>query len=205
MNDEVDSFCIMAGITTKTNPTFLPDYILTSVIPIFTIRHPALVVESWYRTESRALEPHTSAKIWRFLPSYDFLREVYDWFLQRCPEQMQGNRGQGPFHPIIIEADDILEENQTIEKLCKLINMESALVPSEWDVQELPTDAYIRSYVQGLFTSTSIDKSKSGKGLDLQHKYQDWRDEFGTETADYLITLTERDLANYFYLREKRL
>lgn len=205
VDETVNSFCVAAGAGAKTNPTFLPDEILTSVIPLFIIRHPALVVESWYRTESRALTLDLSSKSWQTLVGYDFLREVYDWLHERCPEQMGAYKGKGPFRPLVIEADDIIEDGRAITKLCTLINMDPSLVPSEWEAQELPKNDWSRSYVQGLFNSTAIDKSKSAKDLKLEERYQKWRDEFGTEVAEHLIKCTEMDLANYYYLKERKL
>lgn len=136
---------------------------------------------------------------------YDFLREVYDWFSERCPQQMGAYKGSGPFRPLIIEADDIIEDGRAITKLCTLINMDPSLVPSEWEAQELPKNDWSRSYVQGLFTSTAIDKSKSAKDLKLEERYQKWRDEFGTDVAEQLIKRTEMDLSHYYYLKERRL
>lgn len=207
MDDRVHSFCIAAGAVAKTNPTFLPDDIFTSFIPVFTIRHPALVVESWYRAESRALNLDLSVQTWESNTGYSFLREVYDWFLQNCPDKIQkdANEGQGPFHPLIIDADDVLEDEQTIPRLCRLIHMDPSLVPSDWEAQELPTDAWTRSFLQGFLSSTCIDKSKSANGLDLEERYQIWREEFGDGIAQYLIKFTERDLAHYRYLKERAL
>lgn len=199
------SFCISPDFPVKTNPTFLPDEILTSVIPLFTIRHPALVVESWYRAESRALCVDLSDQSWKSLAGYGLILELYDWFLERCPERMAINRGHGPFYPLVIEADDILEDGQAIAKLCQLCNMDPKLVPLEWETRELPEDSWTSSYVRGLWTSTSIDKSRSGKGLDLEQKFQEWRHEFGLDTAEYLMKYTKRELESYFYLRQRRI
>lgn len=197
---------------TRTNPTFLPDDFLTSWLPIFLIRHPALVFESWYRAESRAGSVDLLDKSWAYITTFRYSRELYDWFVANDPNFMcREEKSAGikhPSKPIVIDADDIIEEG-SLNKLCELCNMHAPFIRYEWEVTRPLEDGRhsprCLSYMSGLWSSTSIDKSKTSRGINMATKYNQWKEEFGTAVADALHTLVENAMLDYSYLKSKQI
>ncbi|KAK4629745.1 Pyrrolopyrazine biosynthesis cluster protein F [Fulvia fulva] len=183
----------------KTNPTIFPDSFLRSWRPIFLIRHPAVSFESWYRAESGAQHVDITDKSWAFYTTFRYQRELYDWFLT--------NQTDAQSVPLIIDADDMLEDPTTINRLCELLNMDPTHVPSTWNAVEPEENASKRTmrFMGGYWESTTIDKSKSSRGLDIAKRYVLWQNEFGTEVADELLRLVEKATADYTYLKSRKI
>ena len=184
----------------RTNPTFLSDNFLASWIPLFLIRHPALSFESWYRAESRACYVDIKNRSWAFYTSYQYSRQLYDWYMsKRGSLQLAGL-------PIIVDADDIMEQGPTINKLCELLNMNSQMVLYQWEITQPPSDTTYRkaSFMSGLWNSTCIDSSRSARGIDLAAKHKEWQDSFGLITADKLRSLVEEAMPDYEYLKSRK-
>ncbi|KAK3191507.1 hypothetical protein K4F52_002322 [Lecanicillium sp. MT-2017a] len=193
------------------NPTFFPDDLLTSWLPVFIIRHPALVFESWYRAEIRVRPTDISDKSFAYFTTFRYSRELYDWFLS--DEAASANQEDSfpttrQSEPIVIDADDVIE-NRSLEKLCELCNMDPSLIKFKWEVTSPPDDPNLcpvyKSYLSGLWMSTSVDPSKSSQGIDMAVKQRQWSEEFGSEVADALTQLVERALPDYNYLTSKKI
>lgn len=187
----------------------LSDETLLSFIPIFQVRHPALVAESWYRAETRIGEVDLSQKFWEHIIDFGYSRRLYDWYITACAEKSNKSKNNGPYEPIIVDCDDILDGSTTINKLCKLCNLDPEQIEYQWDKREMTddesTNAIFKSYVCGLWNSTSIDKSKSGKNLDLEEKRQQWEVEFGKHVADWLYQFVENSMEDYVYLKDRKI
>lgn len=63
------------------NPTLFPDRFLHTLSPVFTIRHPAIQVASWYRAMKPFGVPIDDllGEI-EFNSSYKFTRRIFDYF-----------------------------------------------------------------------------------------------------------------------------
>lgn len=183
----------------KTNPTIFPDEFLKSWTPVFLVRHPALSFESWYRAESGARNVDIFDKQWAFYTSFQYSRQLYDWYLSNVtgPDDM----------PIVVEADDMLEKSSTIETLCDLLKMDKQHILDEWEVIEAPKNAGSRElkYMSGYWNSTSVDQSKSSRGLDMVKRYSLWQDEFGSLVSKELLRLVENAMPDYEYLKGKKI
>ncbi|KAF4449889.1 sulfotransferase family domain-containing protein [Fusarium austroafricanum] len=184
--------------STKTNPTIFPDRWLISWRPIFLIRHPALTFESWYRAESGARSLDLADRSWAFYTTYQYSRQLYDWFLSNV-DQKSG--------PIVIDADDILDGSSTIKKLCNMLGMDEKHILYKWDVIQAPENAGRRElkFMSDYWNSTSIDSSKSSRGLDMEAAYKRWEKDFGPEDAVKLQNIVEDSMADYNYLKEKKI
>ncbi|KAJ6783129.1 hypothetical protein PWT90_01427 [Aphanocladium album] len=195
-----------AAAPPRTNPTLLADEYLTSFVPVFLVRHPALILDSWYRTEARAGHTPDLRLMTRVRSlSPELTRQMYDWYAKLVAdsdrELAPGSRGV----PIVVDADDILE-GDTVHRLAKTIGMDPAQVLESWESK--PTDGLIpmvKSYVQGIWESTGIDKSKSSKFLDVEEKYKSWYELYGDEVGDHLVNLTKEFLPAYEYLKSKKM
>lgn len=109
--------------------------------------------------------------------------------------------------PIVIEADDMMEKPPTIETSCDLLGMDKSCIPQTWDVIKAPDGAGCRElkFMSGYWNSTSIDRSKSSRGLDLVAKTELWREEFGPEIGDELWRLVQAAIPDYEYLKARRI
>ena len=183
----------------KTNPTIFSDTFLRSWRPVFLIRHPAPTFESWYRAESGARHIDLSDKSWSFFTSFQYSRQLYDWFLSNSTDESS--------MPIVVEADDMLEKRSTIEKLCSSLGMDTRYIPNRWDVIQAPDKAGSRelSFMGDYWRSTSIDSSKSSRGLDMAAKYTKWQADFGSEVANELLIIVEKAIPDYNYLKSKKI
>lgn len=163
----------------KTNPTLFPDSFLKSWRPIFLIRHPALSFESRYRAENVARHVDIFDKSWAFYTSFQYSRQLYDWF-------MSNSTGQSSM-PIVIDADDILDKSSTtISTLCSLVGMDTEYILYQWNVIQAPDGASCRElkFMSDYWNSTSVDSSKSSRGLNMAVKYTRWQEEFGHDVAN---------------------
>lgn len=183
----------------KTNPTIFPDSFLKSWKPVFLIRHPAPTFESWYRAESSARHIDLSDKSWSFFTSFQYSQQLYDWFLSNSTDESS--------MPIVIDADDILDKSSTIKKLCSSLGMDTQHIPDKWDVIQAPENAGCREskFMGDYWNSTSIDSSKSSRGLDMAAKYTKWQADFGPDVANELLNIVEKAMPDYNYLKSKKL
>ncbi|KAF7192415.1 hypothetical protein HII31_06447 [Pseudocercospora fuligena] len=183
----------------KTNPTLFPDSFLKTWRPIFLIRHPALSFESWYRAESGARDVDIFDKSWAFYTTFQYSRRLHDWYLSNATDSAS--------MPIVIDADDMIEDPSTINKLCGMLGMDQQYVVREWDAIEAPKDAKPRElkFMSGYWNSTSIDKSKTSRDMDLDAKYSLWLDEFGANVGSELRRLVEEAMPDYEYMKSKKI
>lgn len=181
----------------KTNPTIFPDLWLSKWRPIFLIRHPALTFESWYRAESGARHIDLTDRSWSFYTTYQYSRQLYDWFL---------SSGCSTSKPIVVDADDILENGPTIKNLCVAIGMDETKILYKWDTIQAPENAGRREldFMSGYWSSTSVDSSKSSRGINLETVYTRWEKDFDATVANELRKIVEDSMADYNYLKDKK-
>ncbi|KAM3431533.1 hypothetical protein MY4824_007052 [Beauveria thailandica] len=157
----------------------LPDNYFVSFVPIFLVRHPALVVDSWFRASTTACHPPDPCLTAR----------------ARCTTGV----------PIVVDADDVLE-GDTVPRLTAVIGMDPAQVIRGWEAQStegmVPLD---KSYMQGICDLTGIDTFKSARRLDIDDMYRSWRETYGEEVAEYIAKVTESYLPDYDYMKSKKI
>ncbi|KAK2871817.1 hypothetical protein FQN49_002793 [Arthroderma sp. PD_2] len=188
----------------STNPTILPDDFLTSWQPLLLIRHPAIVFESWYRAECRTVgEVGVNDPSWSLFTSFQYSRQLYDWFESKEPT---GLPEDGSSKPLVIDSDDIIEST-SLDKLCELCGMDPTFLLYEWEATEPPSDASPRwlGFMTGLASSTSIDRSKSSRGIDITARHSQWKDEFGVLVADALFERVNEAMEDYNYLKSRKI
>lgn len=199
----------------RTNPTIFTDDFLSAWLPVFLIRHPALVFESWYRAESSAGPVDIFDKSLAFFTTFTYIRQLYEWFeANTCNEANEAGENENdaqdqPYSgPIVIDADDIMEK-RSINRLCEICGMDAQSIRYTWE-KTTPADTKQASrrrlsYMGGFWSSTSIDKSKSSRGLDLPEKRSQWKEEFGDGVANRLYDLVQNAMADYTYLRDRKI
>ncbi|KAK2865067.1 hypothetical protein FQN49_003945 [Arthroderma sp. PD_2] len=198
--------------TIRTNPTLFPDEFLTSWQPVFLVRHPALAFESWYRAEIRVEPIDILSKSWSYLTTFQYSRQLYDWLVANghndTSEKENGSGARKNPLPIVLDADDIID-GESMAKLCKICDMDPECIRYKWE-KSVPADsatlgARQLSYMGGIWGSTSIDKSKSSRGLNMEAKYDSWKEEFGITAADQLCKRVRDAMPDYEYLKSKKI
>lgn len=192
----------------RTNPTMLTDEFLRSFVPVFLVRHPALMVDSWWRTETRGgSPPDLTITTRQRVYGMALARELYDWYAALgAASDDDGALAPGrKAVPIVVDADDVLE-GDTVHRLAATLGMDPAQVLQSWEAKS--TDGLVpmvKSYVQGIWESTGIDKSKSARFLDLEAMYSGWRELYGNEVGNAMVKLTESYMPDYEYLKSKKM
>ncbi|OAA81566.1 hypothetical protein LEL_01111 [Akanthomyces lecanii RCEF 1005] len=195
----------------RTNPTLLSDEMLLSFAPVFLIRHPALVVESYYR----AIDFPPAPDLWRsnapWSTSLHFTRALFEWYeaaTLSSPSTVGaevGNLSISKTHPIVVDADDILE-GDTVQRLAEMIGMDPEQILQQWDAQSTEgLDPGKKRFLKGLWESTGIDMSKSSRGLDLETKFGSWNELHGVEVGEALADLTKRQMGDYMWLKCRKI
>lgn len=199
-------FC---GDEKHTNPTLLPDSFFLSTVPVFIIRHPAMQVESWYRADSRIAPVDITNPLKKMSSDISSCRKLLEWYEANVPADVpvDAPKRPGPFKPIVLDADDLLENPAAIEELCRRCNFDIAKVTYEWEASgpEANDNVATKSYLQDLWKSTGVDKSKSSKGVTIEGKHQKWKEEFGDQVADFLKERVELAMHDYVYMKERKI
>lgn len=181
----------------KTNPTLFSDDFCRTWTPVFLIRHPAQMVESFYRAEARVHPVNLERKENQTYISLGYSRQLYDWYINNSD-----------IKPIVLEADDVLEEGPSMTRMCEQVGMDPARLVHSWaakEVKDTDVNPFLKSYMEGLWQSTGIDKSKMSKGLTVDGKYLQWKNELGDEIADKLRDMVDKAMDDYNYLYARKL
>ncbi len=190
----------------RTNPTLLSDDTLLSFAPVFLIRHPALVAESYYRAKGSLSAADLRQSNAPFSTNLRFTRALYEWYeaAAASPPATDSN-SQRRRRPILVDADDLLE-GDTVQRLATALGMDPAQILRQWEPQStegLAPDK--KPFVQDMWESTCIDKSKSAKGLDLEAKLKSWNELHGDEMGKVLADLTVSRMEDYMWLKSRKL
>ena len=104
------------------NPTLLPDELFDAVRPIILIRHPALSVNSIYRTALAVVKTRPGDEDFEMICINRPLRLLYDNFKAR---------GR---HPIVVDGEDLLWRTEDLNKqLCEKLELSSGGLSDKWE------------------------------------------------------------------------
>ncbi|OAA37394.1 hypothetical protein NOR_07093 [Metarhizium rileyi] len=194
----------------KLNITVLPDEFLLTWLPTFLIRHPALAFPSLYRTviKREGKESAAADNFASLLTTVEWSRSLYDFYVQNR-ESLPCSPDQSLEWPMILDADDIIAHPATVALYCNKIGMDPRKLCFHWDQfksEELsqiePNQLAMR---MSLYQSTGIDTSKSSRGINVDDEASKWRSEFGIAVGDHIEKLVRGAMADYEYLRARRL
>ncbi|KAF7195489.1 hypothetical protein HII31_03083 [Pseudocercospora fuligena] len=189
-NDEI------ATISKRTNPTIFSDALMLSWQPIILIRNPILIYESWLRAEGSPY-PDLESQYAKIYTTLRFQRYIDDWYRAHHVD------------PIILEADDVIERPDVLEKFCELTGMRKNELKYEWETTPVPakfmSNERFRRFLQTIQDSTGIDNTRTSKGVKLEDRKVKWNEEFGVERAEVLARRVIESWPDYESLRERRL
>ncbi|ESK92125.1 hypothetical protein Moror_4776 [Moniliophthora roreri MCA 2997] len=179
------------------NPTFLPDAFLFSFTPIFTIRHPARVLQSYIRATYHAKHILERGKVLlsqvEVIARFKWERLVFDAF----------NQFEGNTRPIVVDGDKLVQDPQSqMRSLCERLGIDTDKIDYVWDPGDLGVvqDAYSdcpEMFKEGfhgtLVRSSGVVSDKNIGPVDIFHEKQRWAEEWDEELASQMEDL-ESDL-----------
>ncbi|KAH7028157.1 uncharacterized protein B0I36DRAFT_413757 [Microdochium trichocladiopsis] len=202
------------------NITALPDEFLHTWTPTFLIRHPALMLSSYYRTcldhmkmaAAAAAAAPTAAtgppKRKKGEPtdlemSMKWIRTLYDFYADYFSRE-------GKAGPVVLDADDIMKHpTQLVPRYASLVGMDPAKVRLSW---ERPSEASVkcllpneRRMLSTILASSGIDASKAAGDIDIEQEAVKWKEEFGEERARKLAAWVRAAMPDYEFLRARRM
>jgi hypothetical protein len=189
----------------------LSDELLLSFVPLFLIRHPALVVDSYYRAKA-CVQTELSKSHMVYSTGVRIARAFFEWYEAAASESnMSAGEGEDADHqwarkgyPILVDADDIVE-GDTVQRLATAIGMDPEKIPQQWETRSTDgLDTNSKLFVQAMWGSTRIDKSKSSKGLDLEAKFESWNELYGPEVGKMMADLTNEHMEDYLWLTKRK-
>ncbi|KIY53988.1 hypothetical protein FISHEDRAFT_54789 [Fistulina hepatica ATCC 64428] len=184
------------------NPTLIPDRMFKTFVPIFAIRHPALMVPSCYRASN---SPATlTLPEWSIFYTYRWVKEVFDCY--RAYYQAKGIEGI----PIVFDGSATINDTEKImEQACARIGFDPAEISYSWKPTPnlpLPPEGHplrlvYEAFLGNIHSSTGVMKEK--KRLTepvIEEEYNKWKKEFGLKHANRIREIVEIAMADYNYL-----
>ena len=182
--------------------------------PIILIRNPIAVFESWLRVEGRPY-PEVNSALGRIYTTLKHQRRIFDWYDNR--KQNRDDALTEAKAPIVLDADDLIEDREALYKLCSstgmctdelILEWEAKVnsgAPSEGNLQHLQHLQQFEPFFRTIWNSTGVDRSKMAKDLDLANKQAEWLAMFGVDRATQLVERVNESWPDYEYLRSFRL
>ncbi|KAK5655191.1 hypothetical protein OQA88_6090 [Cercophora sp. LCS_1] len=198
------------------NKTVLPDEYLRTWKFAFLIRHPALAWPSMYRAMQKVSklgffddDGVNGALVANM--TWKWTRHLYDWCTEYSSESPNG--------PLILDAHDIIHNQDIVLRFCELTGLDKSAVQFEWEGDKLPksvpedsTSKYADLEVKAahimistLKESKGIIKDRTPAAVDIAAEVEKWKAEFGLNGAALLEKTVRESMSDYEYLRERRL
>ena len=210
-----DSFSTTSA--TSTNPTVLPDSFLKTMSPIIVIRHPARMIPSFYRAIRESnLGIDVNDGDFPVQASFRWSRLTFDWYAQNVCNSAtlpgpfkKSERGDKQSWPVVIDGDDLINDENVAQDLCKQLNIDPKHLQLQWDVateeQKAKQGTLVTRFLSTIQKSTGIIKSGKSDDIDLEVEKEKLLQEFGEEVGKMLVGFVERAMGDYTFLREYRL
>lgn len=155
----------------NTNPTHIPDDILTRMIPVILIRHPALAFPSFLRVQQKEHMLDLADEAFDFWIHLEYSQYIFHYFQSlhdRAPSTAPA--------PVIIDAEDLVHQTDTLTaKLCELCNISQDGVRDSWNAagadEPLP-EGVVPFFHEKLRMSTSVDRGDGEVGSALRSLYR---------------------------------
>ncbi|KAK5120376.1 hypothetical protein LTR85_006315 [Meristemomyces frigidus] len=203
------------------NPTVFTEAFMDSLTPILLIRHPALVIPSWYRKQKPLLRQAVHDEDFRVCTTLAWSRMVFDYYRYQARQGHTNSTAAGDLHAtedglpgtlIVVDAEDITHNTKpTMEKLCSILHLDPQGVQYLWDPvpdEEIPDDPMRRAFFMDIMKSTGVQqqaKNTAGQQLSLETEMAKWQVEFGEEDAAMLRALVVAEMPNFEYLRQYKI
>ncbi|KAJ1328219.1 hypothetical protein MN608_07555 [Microdochium nivale] len=211
---------IASATRSELNITSMPDEFLHTWTPTFLIRHPALILPSYYRTCLDHIKMAAAAAAVATPPpasglpkkkgeptdlemSMKWIRTLYEFYAEYFSQQ-------GRTAPMVLDADDIMKcPSRLVPRYAELVGLDPHKVQLSWERASeksikglLPNE---RRMLDAILASSGVDASKVAGDVDIDLEVEKWRKEFGEARAQKLKTWVKAAMPDYEFLRERRM
>ncbi|KAH7024644.1 uncharacterized protein B0I36DRAFT_376539 [Microdochium trichocladiopsis] len=198
------------GTRSKHNLTVFPDEFLHTITPTFLIRHPAMMIPSYYRT---ALDQVKLGTIVRpdsmaggpseIEASIHWNRALYDFYTEYFAAI-----GHEP--PMVLDADDIMISGNTlVPQYASLVGLDPSKIRLNWEkgaVDDGKLAPIERRMLSTLLETSGVDRSKiAGENIDIDAEAAKWREEFGEDGGKRLEQWVRAAMPHYEHMRAGRM
>lgn len=129
------------------NPTLIDDALLETFTPIFLIRHPILVVSSYYEVNLQSIGADVQDEQFVWMTSVRWVRMLFDFYR---------NRGYG--QPIVVDAEDVVHRSVDVTNaICNRFGLDPDGVSLQWEAEPL-TDKPGEFFKKRLRGSRGVEK-----------------------------------------------
>ncbi|KIK64795.1 hypothetical protein GYMLUDRAFT_39757 [Collybiopsis luxurians FD-317 M1] len=183
------------------NPTFLPDRLAISFIPVFMIRHPAYAFPSALRASASY-----GAKVFdadfAILATYRFQRMVFEFYRRYYDERYQDSDPRLRNWPIVVDGDRLVNSTRDhMIKFCELvgpIGLEESQIQYSWDAHRVKRNAVQEAFLGVVEESTGIIKnSEAIKPPNLEQETKKWEKEWDIDVARKMRELVDIAIPDY--------
>ncbi|KAA6412743.1 MAG: hypothetical protein FRX48_03735 [Lasallia pustulata] len=177
---------------------------MDSLLPIILIRHPALMIPSFYRVASRIHGARIhGARIddaeFPINATLRWSRLVLDYYVAR-------RRSAG--RPIVIDASSLTgpDTETLMAEVCRIAGLEAQFLQFEWsrplEEQAGGISEGTKVFREAFLGSTGVLKRGKGTGeVVLPEEVRAWRGEFGDDVAEGILRLVQAAMGDWEYLR----
>jgi hypothetical protein len=182
------------------NPTVLPDSFMHSVHPVILIRHPALMVPSFFRISKTIHGARVDDEDFPINVTFRWSRLVFDYY-----RNINGNTG---FRPTVIDSSRMLKSpHEVMPKFCAATGLDASQLQFQWnqvlEEQKHKVSEGTLAFRRDFLLSTGIlKKGNIDSDPVLETELAKWKTEFGDETATVLGQYVQATMDDYEYLRQ---
>lgn len=132
------------------NPTNLPDWLFETCTPIIIIRHPALQVESLYRSVKNVSLTRPGEEDFDWLTSLRYCRLLFDLF------KAQGRT------LVVVDGEDVISRTKEMTtNVCKAIGVDPSGVKETWEPTpetERHSNPIVSAFLDTIYNSTGVQR-----------------------------------------------
>lgn len=175
------------------NPTYLPTRWLLTFTPILIIRHPAYIVPSFVRANSKTRTISLDDPEFAACCAFKSLVKLMEFY-----------RANG-IEPIVIDGGRLVNETKhVISTLCEKVGIDESLVKYEWETKNLPpgpAGTLMDAFVGTISRSTGVIRERGGdKVVNLDEQAEKWEDEWDEEIVKGMVKVAKDAMADYEHL-----
>ncbi|KAJ8095130.1 hypothetical protein AAF712_006883 [Marasmius tenuissimus] len=175
------------------NPTFLPDRFALTLTPVFTMRHPALVLPSYLKavsTEASAVESIFGEEC-ATATSFKNQIQVFDFY-----KALNGEP------PVVVDGERLVKNTQAVmKKVCEKLGLDESNVKYEWESKDVNLPKTMDAFTGKVNRSTGvIQDAMYDKPVDIDEQKKKWEKTWGQEVANRMEELVRDAMKDYEYL-----
>lgn len=184
------------------NPTVLPDYFMHTVYPVILIRHPALMIPSYYRISKEAHGATVDDEDFPINVTFRWSRLIFDYY-----RTINGADKPGIQATVLDSSRMLGNPEEVMTKVCEAAGLDAGQLQFQWtqvlEEQKGKVSEGTMAFRRDFLLSTGVERKEGvEKEVSLEREVEKWEEEFGWEVAGVLRGFVEGTMEDYLYLRQ---